>query len=131
MASCMKVHEELGRTGVGKCSVPMWMYPGVPAGFCGKPAYGKQTPEGEMRYDHYVPRLACYGHGGPEGLVNPEQYVDIVFDGPPGPESGRFVEVESPPGRSIRLGMWIKLDGGLWALRVRKDDLTAEPGTTP
>lgn len=22
--------------------------------------------------------------------------IDIVFDGPPGPESGRFVEAESP-----------------------------------
>ena len=43
--------------------------------------------------------------------------VDIVFDGPPGPESGRFVEVESPPGRSIRFGEWVERDDGYWVLR--------------
>ena len=127
MASCMEWHKELNRAGIGKCSVPMWVYPGVPAGFCDKPAYGIPDGTGRMRYDGYVPKLACYGHGGPDGLVDPEQYIDIVFDGPPGPESGRFVEVESPPGTSIRLGVWIELDGGLWALRVRKDDLAVEP----
>ena len=44
--------------------------------------------------------------------------VDIVFDGPPGPEAGRFVEVESPPGRSIRFGEWVERDDGYWVLRI-------------
>lgn len=44
-------------------------------------------------------------------------YVDIVFDGPPCHESGRFVEVESPVGRSINFGEWIHRDDGYWALR--------------
>jgi hypothetical protein len=43
--------------------------------------------------------------------------VDIVFDGPPGHESGRFVEVESPPGRSVKFGEWVKRDDGYWVLR--------------
>ena len=47
-----------------------------------------------------------------------EDYVDIVFDGPPGPESGRFVEVENAQGKSISFGEWIERPDGYWALRV-------------
>jgi hypothetical protein len=43
--------------------------------------------------------------------------IDIVFDGPPGPEGGRFVEVESPPGVSISFGEWLQRDDGYWVLR--------------
>jgi hypothetical protein len=50
---------------------------------------------------------------GPPGV-----YVDIVFDGPPSHESGRFVEVEDATGASIRLGEWIDRGNGLWALRI-------------
>jgi hypothetical protein len=46
------------------------------------------------------------------------QLVDIVFDGPPGPESGRFVEVEDMEGASISYGEWVKRPDGLWALRI-------------
>jgi len=28
-------------------------------------------------------------------------YIDVVFDGPPGPEPPRFIEVEDEQGRSI------------------------------
>lgn len=45
------------------------------------------------------------------------EYIDIVFDGPPSHESGRFVEVESPPGTSISFGEWIHRDDGYWVLR--------------
>jgi hypothetical protein len=49
--------------------------------------------------------------------------VDIVFDGPPGPEAGRFVEVESPPGTSIGdYGEWVHREDGYWVLRVIEDD---------
>lgn len=34
------------------------------------------------------------------------QYMDIVFDGPPSHESGRFVEVEDDQGRSRQVGEW-------------------------
>lgn len=49
--------------------------------------------------------------------------VNVVFDGPPGPKSGRFIEVENAAGESIRLGDWIHCDdgrgGGYWKLRFR------------
>lgn len=42
------------------------------------------------------------------------EYIDVVFDGPPGHVSGRFVEVENPDGASISVGDWIeRLDGNL------------------
>lgn len=44
-------------------------------------------------------------------------YIDIVFDGPPEAESGRFVEVEDADGVSIRIGDWLP-DGNLWRLRI-------------
>jgi hypothetical protein len=40
----------------------------------------------------------------------------IVFDGPPGPEAGRFVEVENADGRSINAGEWRQRADGLWEL---------------
>lgn len=47
-----------------------------------------------------------------------DKKVRIVFDGPPGPVSGRFVEVEDhQTGESIRLGEWEQM-GDLWALVI-------------
>lgn len=46
------------------------------------------------------------------------QFVDIVFDGPPSHESGRFVEVENERGKSISLGEWVHRADGYWALRI-------------
>lgn len=37
-------------------------------------------------------------------------YIDIVFDGPPGPESGGFVEVEDENGCSISVGTWLEYE---------------------
>lgn len=48
-----------------------------------------------------------------------ERFIDIVFDGPPGPESGRFIEVEDESRASVRFGEWIHRDDGCWALRIR------------
>lgn len=47
-----------------------------------------------------------------------DRFIDIVFDGPPAHESGRFVEVEDPNGASVRVGEWIDRGNGLWALRI-------------
>lgn len=47
-----------------------------------------------------------------------ENAINIVFDGPPGPEAGRFVEVELDDGRSISVGEWIERLDGMWALRI-------------
>ena len=44
--------------------------------------------------------------------------VDIVFDGPPSHESGRFVEVEDMDGKSVNIGEWIERPDGYWCLRL-------------
>ncbi len=46
------------------------------------------------------------------------KFVDIVFDGPPGPTAGRFVEVENESGASISFGEWVERDDGYWVLRI-------------
>ena len=50
-------------------------------------------------------------------------YIDFVFDGPPGPGSGRFIEVEDSNGTSISIGEWIQRPDGLWALRIPRGSL--------
>lgn len=52
-------------------------------------------------------------------------YIDVLFDGPPSHESGRFVEVEAPDGSSINAGEWIDRGDGLWALRIPRFDIAA------
>lgn len=47
------------------------------------------------------------------------EFVDIVFDGPPAPESGRFVEVEDDQGHGLHVGEWVQRPDGYWALRVK------------
>lgn len=47
-----------------------------------------------------------------------EWAIDVVFDGPPGPEAGRFVEVEDMSGKSVGVGQWINRGNGMWALRI-------------
>lgn len=42
----------------------------------------------------------------------------IIFDGPPGPEGGRFVEVETKDGRSVNAGMWRQRQDGMWELEL-------------
>lgn len=50
-------------------------------------------------------------------------YIDVVFDGPPGPEAGRFVEVEDNAGGSCKVGEWIDRGNGFWALRIRDTEI--------
>lgn len=50
----------------------------------------------------------------------PEDFIDIVFDGPPDHNAGRFVEVEDSAGKSIRVGEWIRRPDHYWALRIPK-----------
>lgn len=46
-------------------------------------------------------------------------FFDVVFDGPPGKVSGRFVEVENAAGHSIgSVGEWVDRGDGTWALRI-------------
>lgn len=45
-------------------------------------------------------------------------FIDVVLDGPPDHEAGRFVEVEDPKGHSVKVGEWIDRGNGMWALRI-------------
>lgn len=51
-------------------------------------------------------------------IPTPAKFIDIVFDGPPGPEAGRFVEVEDETGKSISVGEWLVQLNGFHALRI-------------
>jgi len=51
-------------------------------------------------------------------MSTPDALIDIVFDGPPSHESGRFVEVEDADGKSIRYGEWLQRADGYWVLRI-------------
>ena len=53
-------------------------------------------------------------------------YIDIVFDGPPGPEGGRFVEVENQERKSIKFGEWVHREDGYWVLRISQAAHTDE-----
>jgi hypothetical protein len=43
--------------------------------------------------------------------------IDVLFDGPPSHNPGRFVEVEDEAGRSIDVGNGVERPDGYWALR--------------
>lgn len=49
--------------------------------------------------------------------------VSIVFDGPPGPEGGRFVDVEVE-GKSVDAGEWIEKEDSIWELVLDSDIFT-------
>lgn len=49
----------------------------------------------------------------------PEE-LHIVFDGPPSPEGCRFVEVETPDGKSTNTGKW-EQRGDYWHLIIGGD----------
>ena len=42
--------------------------------------------------------------------------LHVIFDAPPGPTCGRFVECETAGGRSVGVGEWVERPDGLWAL---------------
>lgn len=67
--------------------------------------------------EHWDPPQFVTGEPSSWFNVNPLQstVVEVLFDGPPGPKGGRFVEVEVD-GHSSRLGVWVE-KGRYWALR--------------
>ena len=55
-----------------------------------------------------------------EGQQAGARLIDIVFEKETAhPHGERFVEVESPPGKSISFGKWVKRNDGYWVLRFR------------
>jgi len=57
-----------------------------------------------------------------ENDTDRNEYIDIVFTGPPGPNPSDcgFVEVEDSKGISISIGTWIKREDGFTVLRIKK-----------
>lgn len=53
-------------------------------------------------------------------------YIDIVFDGEPGPEGPVLVETEDSNGNGIRLGDWVKRSDDYWVLRVPRQEITGQ-----
>ena len=88
-------------------------------------AGGAKCSSGKPIADHYPLRCSheCDGAAGAgEAKTFAEATlidIDVVFDGPPSHESGRFVECESPAGVGISAGEWIDRGDGYWALRIR------------
>jgi len=56
------------------------------------------------------------------------EFIDVVCDWPPGPTSGRFVEVEDHRGHSMKVGEWLDRGDGMWALRIPMQSPAAEVG---
>jgi hypothetical protein len=52
--------------------------------------------------------------------------IDVLSDGPPGPDNGRFVEIENDVGRSISVGEWRRREDGYWALRLTLAETEAD-----
>ncbi len=48
--------------------------------------------------------------------------IKIVFDAPPGPEAGRFIDIEDLHGCSINIGKWYKRLDGAWELVITEQD---------
>lgn len=55
-------------------------------------------------------------------------HIDIVFDGPPGPVAGRFVEVEDENRRGLSFATWMQRDDGFWVLRFTVADVVKAIG---
>jgi len=72
---------------------------------------GQSFGPGEHGYSH------CSDHGTEE--------VRVVFDGPPGPVTGRFVECENVFGNSISVGGWRERPDGLWEVVITPADFSA------
>src|SRR3990167_6573733 len=54
----------------------------------------------------------------------------IRFDGPPGPESGRFVECETLDDKGSSAGTWVQ-DGDYWLLVIQPPNSAPEPDRHP
>lgn len=48
-------------------------------------------------------------------MTSEAQEVFVIFDGPPGPDAPRFVEVETPEGQGVSV-QWHDRGDGTWAL---------------
>ena len=82
------------------------------------------SPRPPFTYDGITSLLLEAYESGCDRSV-PAGQLEIVFDGPPSHESGRFVECEVD-GKSVNAGDWIERSDGLWALRLFPRSMPAE-----
>lgn len=47
----------------------------------------------------------------------------IIFDGVPGPQGPRFIEAETPDGKSVNVGNWQRHGDSLWALVIDPNNI--------
>jgi len=75
----------------------------------------------EVQYDWML--MKCLAHELEKAVKSekkhpqPGKKIDVMFDGPPGPRPGRFIEVEVD-GKSVDLGEWVEHPGAsdTWSL---------------
>lgn len=82
--------------------------------------------ETRITADPDLSRRILAGLSVPNASAAGGAFIDVVFDGPPGPVSGRFVEAEDATGKSINAGEWIDRGNGLYALRIPQSKLAAK-----
>lgn len=70
----------------------------------------------ERRPEEGQPQVTNSARPGRLLYDGPLQEVYVICDGPPAPESGRFVEVETPDGKGVGVGEWDRREDGLWRL---------------
>lgn len=97
-----------------------WIYGSetIDAIIAGVPAPDVQALRGQIESEVWEARKRIEAALHAEIAELRAQIVDVVFDGPPGPEGGRFVECEDADGVSINAGNWWQREDGYWALRI-------------
>ena len=45
-------------------------------------------------------------------------FIDVVFDGPPGPDGPRFIECEDQNGKSVGSDQLVVSEDGLWTIKA-------------
>ena len=63
--------------------------------------------EGKYPAEKQLMTITTTTNAAPDaGLSEKSRDLHIVFDGPPGPQSGRFVECETSDGKGVSVGKW-------------------------
>lgn len=86
--------------------------------------FGLEDSSEEAAQEHFLDWIGSSSDGfileGLDIKIEKDDYFDVVFDGPPGPVTGRFVEVEDSKGTSISMGEWVHRKDDYWVLRIPK-----------
>lgn len=75
-----------------------------------------RSPSASELYD-MLTNLSSTLHAAADEIESLRSPVYIIFDGPPGHDMPRFVEIENADGHSVKAGEWLQRPDGFWALR--------------